>query len=107
MGRFLAGFIAIFGVILNSFLVVALTEYLRMKTGEIRSHTTTIRLREQKSLFSKSTHILSETIGATQMISHQKYDPAILSKLRPVFESLKGKIEETKAHSRHIKCIQQ
>lgn len=33
MGRILAGFIAIFGVILNSFLVVALTEYLRMKTG--------------------------------------------------------------------------
>lgn len=48
IGKFLAGFVAIVGVLLNSFLVVALTEYLKMKTGEIRSHTTLIRLREQK-----------------------------------------------------------
>ena len=33
LGRILAGIIAIFGVILNSFLVVALTEYLKMKSG--------------------------------------------------------------------------
>jgi hypothetical protein len=33
LGRFLAGIISIFGVVLNSFLVVALTEYLKMKTG--------------------------------------------------------------------------
>lgn len=33
LGKLLAGLIAIFGVILNSFLVVALTEYLKMKTG--------------------------------------------------------------------------
>lgn len=33
IGKLLAAFIAIFGVMLNSFLVVALTEYLKMKTG--------------------------------------------------------------------------
>lgn len=59
IGRLLAGIIAIFGVFLNSFLVVALTEYLKMKSGEIRSHTTLNRLIEEKKIYQESAGVLA------------------------------------------------
>lgn len=76
-----------------------------MKTGEIRSHTTTIRLLEQKDLFKESALVLADTINTTQMINEHKFDPFIIKKLRPVFENLKNKIDQTKAHTRQIKSI--
>lgn len=53
---------SIFGVILNSFLVVALTYYLKMRAAENRSHTTLQRLHEQQRLYDESAGVLSETI---------------------------------------------
>lgn len=44
IARMLACMLMIFGLTLNSFLVVAFSEYLKMKSEEIRSHTTLLRL---------------------------------------------------------------
>jgi hypothetical protein len=47
LARFLAIFLAIIGVVLNSLLIMALTGYLKMMVSEARSHTVLFRLQEQ------------------------------------------------------------
>lgn len=44
IAQFLAVLLAIIGVVLNSQLIMALTDYLKMKISEVRSHTTLQRL---------------------------------------------------------------
>ena len=39
------------------------------------------------------------------MITEDKFDPMILKRLKPVFETLKVKIDKSKAHSKRIKNI--
>jgi hypothetical protein len=50
LGQFQAVLLAIIGVVLNSQLIMAMTDYLKMKISEVRSHTTLQRLVEQEQL---------------------------------------------------------
>lgn len=50
IAQFQAVILAVIGVVLNSQLIMALTDYLKMKISEVRSHTTLQRLIEQDKL---------------------------------------------------------
>jgi hypothetical protein len=85
IARLLAVALAVIGVVLNSMLVVSLSEYLKMKMNEIRSHTTLFRLSKQKELRITASGAVAETIQIAQMLSQSSLDPLVRRKLGPRF----------------------
>lgn len=105
VARILASILTVFGLTLNSFLVVAFSEYVKMKSGEIRSHTTLSRLEEYNTLNSQSAETLAEIIKVSHYMSRKNLDPMMMRKLKPMFNELKRKIDSTKAETHKIRAI--
>ena len=105
LARFLAISLAIIGVVLNSQLIMALSEYLKMKRRESHSHTTLSRLHEQEELRGEAVSAFIEGIKITNLLTVDSLDPMITRKLKPNFVELKQKIDVAKSHHKRIKAI--
>jgi hypothetical protein len=97
IARLLASMLAVFGLTLNSFLVVAFSEYLKMRAEEIRSHTTLARLVEHEALQTESSATFAQIIKVSRYMTMQNTGPLMTQTLRPMFNELKRKIDRTKA----------
>lgn len=105
LAQLLAIALAILGVVLNSQLIMALTDYLRMKVSEARSHTVLFRLQEQEQLRREATSAFVESVKVAQLLRKDAIDPVVGRKMKPRFEALKGSIDVAKAHHKRIKSI--
>jgi hypothetical protein len=85
VGRMLAASLAIFGVLMNSLLVVALVEYLKMKGSETRAHTANTRLLKFAKLQEEAKAGIVKTIQIATMSSNKNIDPLAGRKLKASF----------------------
>lgn len=71
-GRFIIIFIAIFGVLLSSLLIVSLNFYLEMSASETKSHVIITRLEEHELLVQEATAAMAHTIKVNTLMNESK-----------------------------------